>query len=207
MKWKVLLALLAFDSLFANSDISNLLQRHSFKLGRYLLAIFMASNVVNAKIVKDLKSYEDACLDSIAWEKVTILVPESFYQKYKNKILKEIPNEDECKLKDYDPTTGKVNFPIVEKNQKKYYQIAFKAVDWWEMDASDLVEKERKEAEQAKRQAEQEGYYGWFLDIFNKEILPRTKKNNYEMVIKGLSKINKNIKLNQEIELCKNNMP
>ncbi len=63
------------------------------------------------------------------------------------------------------------------------------------MDASDLVEKERKEAEQAKRQAEQEGYYGWFLDIFNKEILPRTKKNNYEMVIKELSKINKNIKI------------
>jgi multidrug efflux pump subunit AcrA (membrane-fusion protein) len=76
-------------------------------------------------------------------------------------------------------------------------------------DASDLVEKERKEAKQAKRQAEQakrqaeqakrqaaqEGYYGWFLDIFNNEILPGIKNNNKDMVIKGLSKINKNIKM------------
>ena len=49
------------------------------------LTIALWSNPANAKIVNDLKSYEDTCLNSVAREKITILVSEKFYRKYKKR--------------------------------------------------------------------------------------------------------------------------
>jgi len=53
----------------------------------------------SAKIVNDIKSYEDACLNSVAGEKVTILVSKEFYRKHGKEILKSIPEEDTCEIK------------------------------------------------------------------------------------------------------------
>jgi len=109
----------------------------------------------DVRIVNDIKSYEDACLDSAAGNSVSVLVSKEFYDKHSEEILKSIPEEDTCELKWYDKTKNTVSFPIEEKNWKKYFQISFKADNSWSSDASDVVAQETVEAEQAQQRAEQ----------------------------------------------------
>jgi len=47
-----------------------------------LLSFTLAPVIAKTVIIDDLKSYEDACLDSIAGEDVTILVPPNLYHEY-----------------------------------------------------------------------------------------------------------------------------
>jgi len=163
----------------------------SIKKAAWALALTVAlwANPANAKIVNDIKSYEDACLNSVAWEKVTILVWEDFYRAHRQEILKSIPEEYTCEIKWYDQNTKSVVFPVVKKDWKKYFKISFKAGEW-DLDASDIVAQEQAEAEKAKTEAEAEWYYWWMLDIFNETILPNVWKNKKE-VIYWLKKINK----------------
>jgi hypothetical protein len=44
------------------------------------------------------------------------LVSESFYRRNHDEILKVIPEENECKIKDYDPKTKMATFPVIEKD-------------------------------------------------------------------------------------------
>jgi len=170
------------------------------------LTIALWSNPASANVVNDLKSYEDACLDSAAWEKVTILVSEEFYRKHRTEILKSIPQEDMCELKGYDRKTDSVNFPIIKKNGKKYFQISFKPVDWGEMDASDIVAQEQAEAEQAQKQAEQAQKQleemekmvkaEWYLwDLQKKTIKILKNVENKDVVNSTLDEILKTLKI------------
>ena len=193
---------------WTNSESKEQRVGKSIKKATWALALTIAlwTNPANAKIVNDLKSYEDACLNSVAGEKVTILVPEDFFNNHKREILKTIPEEDTCEIKWYNKETGLVNFPVVEKNGKKYFQISFKAVDWGEMDASDIVaEKERQVAEKERQVAEKERqvaelekmvkaeWYLWYLQ--DKVILIWKNVDNRKLVLNTLDEILKNLKI------------
>ena len=109
-----MVSLLAFNSLFANS-VLNLLQRHSSKLLRYLLAIFIVSNVVNAEDLKIggkvnfpiKKEYKASTIDEVrkicaevAFDmeggKYIVKIPTSLYEKNKNHIREEFPDNEGC---------------------------------------------------------------------------------------------------------------
>jgi len=169
------------------------------------LTVVLWANPANAKIVNDLKSYEDACLNSVAWEKVTILVSEEFYRKHRTKILKSIPEEDMCELKWYNKKTNSASFPVVEKKWKKYFQISFKATEYT-TDASDIVaQKEQQVAQKEQQVAQKEQqvkelekmvkakWYLWYLQDKTIEILKNTE--NETVVSSILDEILKTLKI------------
>jgi len=56
------------------------------------------NNLSDMIVVNTIKSFEDACLNSAAGEKVTILIPEDFYRKNRETIINKIPQEDMCEI-------------------------------------------------------------------------------------------------------------
>jgi len=207
MKWK---DFVVFNHLFANSDILNLLQRHSFKLSRYLLAIFIVSNVANAKIVNDLKiwekinfpikkEYKASTLDKVKkicgevafdmeWWKYVIKMPTSLYEKNEGKIMKDFPDNEWC------------TFVVATREEKK--SPTTEVVYTWiveDTDASDLVEKERKEAEQAEAEMERKKaemnkqtylsrlfdnvYYILKENLSNEEVIAKLKNIEQNLIV------------------------
>jgi hypothetical protein len=158
-----------------------------------LLSFTLAPVIAKTVIINDLKSYEDACLDSIVGEDVTVLVPPNLYHEHNRELLVSIPKENECKIIRSGNDSKSYDLPTVTVKGKKYYKITFETVDWGPMDASDLVEAKRREAEKAKQEVSAEGYYGWYLDIFNKNILPNVAKDTSN-VVNGLKKLNSGLK-------------
>jgi hypothetical protein len=122
------------------------------------------------------------------------------FRGFNRELLLSIPKENECKIIQSGSDSRSNDFPMVTVKGKKYYKITFETVDWGPMDASDLVEAERREAEKAKQEAKKakrevyaERYYGWYLDIFNKYILPNVTKDTSK-VIEGLRKLDSGLR-------------
>jgi len=135
-----------------------------------------------------------ACSEAALWEdkyKPLILVPESFYIKNSKKFL-DLPADDMCQIKWLDPKTGKMHFEHIEADGANYIKIPFE-VGIYNPDASDIVAKETAEAEQAQKEAEQEWYYWWMLDVFNSTILDNVWKNR-DKVVEWLKKINSKVR-------------
>ena len=121
--------------------------------------------------------------------KYLLEIPTELYKRYRNDIEKTFPDDDGCTfvrmipIKEYSDKTGVIYTGLVQ-----------------DTDASDLVEAERREAEKAKREAKKakrevyaERYYGWYLDIFNKYILPNITKDTSK-VIEGLRKLDSGLR-------------
>jgi len=152
-----------------------------------IFSILLWSGVVNAKEVnlgnvQNLQEVKRICArvaGDIDGNVYNVNIPTKLYESNKNKIMNNFPDNEGCT---YIVTTKWENGYVVK------YTSAF-----WDTNVPikvpNIKRDKEKKAEQAKKEAEQEWYYWWMLDIFNSTILDNVWKNRNK-VIKWLKEIN-----------------